>query len=554
MSTPYPAWLHHASCGSRRASAAASDRPLPLRLRGTRPAGIHAWGEPGSRQACRMDPRHGGAQIRFGQNVFLAARLRRRSSLHEPWAKHVPRPSAASLHHASTDCYSPVYLHDTSRLVSCQPGEEPQMTSYPDKSTANWVLGLASGTGVLVALDTLIVSTALTTIRRQLGASVADLEWTVNAYVLSFAVLLMTGAALGDRFGRKRMFASGLALFAVASAACALSDSAGWLIAARALQGAGAALMAPLALALLSTAFPPQARAKALGIFGGVVAFGIVLGPLVGGAVVEGISWRYAFWINVPIGLALTVLAVRRVPESHGPDPSIDLLGLALVTGAAFGIVWALVRGNSVGWGSSEVVVSLAAGVLLAGAFVGWELRVSKPMLPIRLFRARPFASGNTSMFFFWGAALASVFFLAASLACLGLIAKPDLPYGEFVVPLVLLGFGAALCLPATQSAVMSHVAPQLIGKASGTFTTLRQLGGAMGVAVSVAIFGVAGSYASPQAFSDGFGAAMGVAAGLAFAGAIAGLFAPSGRTQPAPAQPSPTPKQAESPTPSEKA
>lgn len=481
------------------------------------------------------------------------------------------------------------------------------MTSYPDKSTANWVLGLASGTGVLVALDTLIVSTALTTIRRQLGASVADLEWTVNAYVLSFAVLLMTGAALGDRFGRKRMFASGLALFAVASAACALSDTVGWLIAARALQGAGAALMAPLALALLSTAFPPQARAKALGIFGGVVAFGIVLGPLVGGAVVEGISWRYAFWINVPIGLALTVLAMRRVPESHGPDPSIDLPGLALVTGAVFGIVWALVRGNSVGWGSPEVVVSLAAGVLLAGAFVGWELRVSKPMLPIRLFRARPFASGNTSGFFFWGAVLASVFFLAqflqtaegngplgaglrlmpwgaamffvapvagsrirrfgerpfivaglfiqaVSLACLGLIAKPDLPYGEFVVPLVLLGFGAALCLPGTQSAVMSHVAPQNIGKASGTFITLRQLGGALGVAVSVAIFSVAGSYASPQAFSNGFGAAMGVAAGLAFAGAIAGLFAPSGRMQPAPAQPSPTPKQAESPTPSEKA
>jgi len=481
------------------------------------------------------------------------------------------------------------------------------MTSYPDKSTATWVLGLASGTGVLVALDTLIVSTALTTIRRQLGASVADLEWTVNAYVLSFAVLLMTGAALGDRFGRKRMFASGLALFAVASAACALSDTVGWLIAARALQGAGAALMAPLALALLSTAFPPQARAKALGIFGGVVAFGIVLGPLVGGAVVEGISWRYAFWINVPIGLALMVLAIRRVPESRGPDPSIDLPGLALVTGAVFGIVWALVRGNSVGWGSPEVVVSLAAGVLLAGAFVGWELRVSKPILPIRLFRARPFASGNTSGFFFWGAVLASVFFLAqflqtgegngplgaglrlmpwgaamffvapvagsrirrfgerpfivaglfiqaVSLACLGLIAKPDLPYGEFVVPLVLLGFGAALCLPGTQSAVMSHVAPQNIGKASGTFITLRQLGGALGVAVSVAIFSVAGSYASPQAFSDGFGAAMGVAAGLAFAGAIAGLFAPSGRTQPALAQPGPTPKQAESPTPSEKA
>src|SRR5262249_39743556 len=236
---------------------AASDRPLPF-----------LFGKP-----ALIDPRYGGAQIPFGQNAFLVARLRRRSSLHESWAKHV-------LDHTRPGCImqeallQSVYLHDPSRLASCQPGKEPRMTSYPDKSTANWVLGLASGTGVLVALDTLIVSTALTTIRRQLGASVADLEWTVNAYVLSLAVLLMTGAALGDRFGRKRMWAGGLALSAAASAACALSDSAGWLIAARALQGAGAALMAPLALALLSAAFPPAARAKALGIFGGVVAFG----------------------------------------------------------------------------------------------------------------------------------------------------------------------------------------------------------------------------------------------------------------------------------------
>jgi EmrB/QacA subfamily drug resistance transporter len=385
-----------------------------------------------------------------------------------------------------------------------------------------------------------------------------------------------------------------MGLFAVASAGCALTGTVGWLIAWRAVQGAGAALMFPLALALLGAAFPPQARAKALGIYGGIVSFGLVLGPLVGGAVVEGISWHYAFWINVPLGLLLMVLVIWRVPESHGPDPSIDLRGLVLVTGAAFGIVWALVRGNSIGWGSAEVVGALAAGLVLAVAFVAWELRAPRPMLPMQLFRGRPFASGNASMFFFWGESLTAVFFLAqflqtaqgygpldagirlmpwgaamffvaplvgsrirrygerpfavaglsiqaGCLVALALLAKPDLPYGEFVIPLILLGAGAALTLPATQSAVMSHIAPQNLGKAAGTFSTLRQLGGALGVAVAVAVFAAAGSYASPQAFSDGFAAAMGIAAGLAFAGAIAGMFAPTGAIAPM-TKPSPAP------------
>ena len=453
---------------------------------------------------------------------------------------------------------------------------------------ANWVLALTSIASLMVALDALVVSTALTTIRRDLHASLAGLEWTVNAYVLSLAVLLMTGAALGDRLGRKRLFRLGMGLFVVGSAACALAQSIGWLIAARAIQGAGAAVMMPLALALLSAAFPPEGRARALGIFGAVTGLGIVLGPLVGGAAVQGISWPWIFWLNVPIGIVTVALARGRIDESYGPDTALDLPGLALVTGGALGIVWALVRGNSVGWGTVEVVAALAAGIALALAFIGWELRAPRPMLPMGLFRSRPFTAGNASIFALWAAALSSVFFMAqflqiglhydafatglrlmpwgaaifvaapmagawirrvgerpfivggsllgaAGMAWIALIAKPALPYWQLVTPLVITGLGMSMVIPATQSAVMSHVAPQNIGKASGTFTTLRQLGGAFGVAIAVAAFAGAGGYESAQAFSDGFSAALGVSAALAFAAAIVGLLAP-GRPQAAPA------------------
>lgn len=210
-----------------------------------------------------------------------------------------------------------------------------------------WVLALTSAASLMVALDALVVSTALSTIRVHLAASLADLEWTVNGYVLSLAVLLMTGAALGDRLGRRRLFAAGMGLFTAASAACALAPDVGWLIAARAVQGAGAAVMMPLALALLSAGFPPGQRPRALGIFGAVTGLGVVLGPLVGGAVVQGLSWPWIFWLNVPVGLVTIALTRARISESFGPDSALDLAGLLLVTGGVFGIVWALVRGNS---------------------------------------------------------------------------------------------------------------------------------------------------------------------------------------------------------------
>jgi EmrB/QacA subfamily drug resistance transporter len=447
-------------------------------------------------------------------------------------------------------------------------------------SAQRWIVAVTAIASFMVALDMLVVATALSAIRADLGASLDQLEWTVNAYTLTFAVLLMTGAALGDRFGRRRMFTGGLGLFAAASVGCALAPDAGWLIAARAVQGAGAAVVMPLALTLLGGAFAPQARARALGIFSAVVGASVPLGPLVGGAVVEGISWSWIFWLNLPFALALIPLARSRLEESRGPDAALDLRGLALVSAAAFGLVWGLVRGNAAGWGSAEVVATLTLSVVLAVAFVACELRAREPMLPMRLFRARPFSGGNAAMFFLWASTFGAVFFLAqflqtslgsgpleaglqlmpwgamtfvvpriagaligrlgerpfvlagmalhtTAMAWIALIAEPDLAYVQLVAPMILSGAGIAMAIPAIQSAVLGSVAPRYIGKASGTLTTTRQLGGAFGVAILVAVFAGGGSYASAQTFSDGFGVALAASAVLGLGAAAAGLALP---------------------------
>src|SRR6516165_4238953 len=182
------------------------------------------------------------------------------------------------------------------------------MTEISDTAAKRWVLALTSAGSLMAVLDALVVATALNTMRIDLHASIEALQWTMNAYNLSFAVLLLTGAALGDRFGRRRTFVAGLVLFVAASAACALARSAGFLIAARAVQGAGAALVMPLAMALLSAAFPPQERGKALGVFSGLTGLALIAGPVVGGAVAESIAWQWIFWINIPIGLIAIAL------------------------------------------------------------------------------------------------------------------------------------------------------------------------------------------------------------------------------------------------------
>ena len=455
-----------------------------------------------------------------------------------------------------------------------------------------WALALASVASFMVVLDLLVVATALSTIRRDLGASIGQLEWMVNAYTLSFAVLLMTAAAVGDRFGRRRVFAIGLGVFAAGSAACALAPGADALIAARTVQGIGAAMVMPLALALLNAAVPPQRRGWAMGIFGSVTALAVVVGPVLGGAITQGIAWQWIFWLNVPIGLVTIPLALRRLEESYGPRVALDLPGMALGTGAALGLIWGLVRGSSAGWAGPEVTGTLTAGAVLAVAFTGWELRARAPMLPMRLFRIRSFSAGNAAVFlmnasitgavFFmaqflqaglgqdplgaglrllpWGVAplliapragrltdrigerplvLSGLLLLAVGFTWIAVIASPRLAYPAMLAPMVISSAGLGLAVPAVTKAVVGSVPRADIGKASGSFSMMRQLGGAFGVAIAAAVFAAAGRYTSPAAFSAGFAPAITAAAGLALAGALTSLALPGrpGRTQDAPAE-----------------
>jgi EmrB/QacA subfamily drug resistance transporter len=448
------------------------------------------------------------------------------------------------------------------------------------KTMTRWVVVLTAIGSLMAALDTLVVSTALNRIRLDLGASVGQLEWTVNAYNLSFAVLLITGAALGDRYGRRNLYAAGLALFALASAAGALAPNVGVLIGARALQGAGSALIMPLGLALLSAAFPHEKRGAAIGIFSAITGISVASGPLIGGAVVQGIDWQWIFWINVPIGLAAIPLVLTKMQESFGPDTGLDLRGLALVTLGALGTVWALVRANQVGWDSPEVVGTLIAGVLLMIAFVAWERRAREPMLSLELFRSRAFSAGNAAIFLTFASLFGAVFFFAQllqtglgyspletglrlipwtatfitiapvagtladkigerplmvtglALQALGmgwvaLIADAQMSYTQLLAPFIVAGVGVSMAIPAAQNSVVASVADQAIGKAAGANSMMRELGGVFGVAVAVAVFAAVGSYASPSAFVDGFTPAIGVAAGLSLAGASAGLALP---------------------------
>jgi EmrB/QacA subfamily drug resistance transporter len=451
-----------------------------------------------------------------------------------------------------------------------------------------WVLSLVSVASLMVVLDMLVVTTALNTIRVDLEASIEQLEWTINAFTLSFAVLLLPASALGDRLGRKRLFIAGLALFTVASAACALAPSTGWLIAARAVQGVGSAMIMPHAMALLGVAFPPAQRAKALGVFSSVTGLGTLGGPLVGGAITQGLAWQWIFWLNVPLGLVLIPLARARIPESTGTARSLDFGALALVTTGALGLVWGLVRGNLAGWASLEAGGSLAAGAVCMIAFVGWELRTREPMLPMRFFRSAAFSAGNASGFLLYGSLFGAAFLLAqflqitlqygpldagirmapwtftvffvaaiagalvnrvgerplivvgltlqaAGFGWIALIAGPYVDYRALITPLVVAGCGVSMAMPAAQNAVIGSVPPPSMGTAAGVFNTLRQLGGTFGIAILAAVFAGSGSYASPHAFSAGFTPAMGVAACMSLAAAIAGLWTPRRRSTKAP-------------------
>jgi len=444
------------------------------------------------------------------------------------------------------------------------------------KALTIWTFIVTSVAVFMVSLDNLVVTTALPVIKNDLGASLQGLEWTVNAYTLTFAVLLLTGAALGDRFGRKRMFLVGLAIFTLGSAAAALAPSIGWLIAARALQGVGGAIVTPLTLTILSGAVPPARRGLALGIWGGVSGLAVALGPVVGGAVVEGLSWQWIFWLNVPIGVVLLPIAWRRLSESKGANRALDLPGLGLASVGLLGVVWGLVRGNEHGWTSLGVAGPIAAGVVLLGAFVWWELRTPEPMVPMRFFRKRAFSAANvTSLLMSFGMfgaifllaqyfqvvqgysplqaglrtlpwtampifvapvagilsdrigarplLVAGMALMAAGLAWIAVVTTPTVAYGRLVPAFVMAGVGMSLYFAPVANLVLSTVRRNEEGKASGVNNTVREVGGVFGVAVLASVFSAAGSYASPQSFVDGMVPAIWVGA---VAVAIAGIAA----------------------------
>jgi EmrB/QacA subfamily drug resistance transporter len=444
-------------------------------------------------------------------------------------------------------------------------------------------LAIVSVALFMVTLDNLVVTNALVSIREDLGASLEELEWTVNAYTLSFAVFLLSAAALGDRLGRRRVFAVGIGIFTVASAAAALAPSTDALIAARALQGLGGAVIAPLSLTLLSEAFSAERRGLALGIWSGVSGLGVALGPVVGGAVVEGFSWQWIFWLNVPIGLALAPAAMRMLDESRGPNARLDLRGVALASTGLLGVVFGIVRAQALGWTSATVIGSIAVGALLLAAFVAWELRAPAPMLPMRLFRSRGFAATNgVSLAMFFGA-FGSIFLLAqffqvaqgyspleagirtlpwtampifvapvagvlsdrigsrplmaaglalqaTALAWLAVVTEPDVAYGLFVPAFVMAGTGMALVFAPSANAVLSSVRPEEAGQASGATNTIREVGGVLGVAVLATVFTSTGGFESPAAYVDGLIPAVWVGSAVLAVGALVALLVPGRR------------------------
>ena len=449
------------------------------------------------------------------------------------------------------------------------------------KTRTIWTFAITSAAVFMATLDNLVVTTALPVIREDLHATVESLEWTVNAYTLTFAVLLLTGAALGDRFGRRRMLAVGLAIFTVSSAAAALAPSAGVLIAARAAQGVGGAIITPLTLTILSAGVPANRRGAFIGGWSGIAGLAVAFGPLVGGAVVSGISWHWIFWLNVPIGIVLIPLALRRLDETYGPAAKLDLPGVALASTGLTGIVWGLVRGHGQGWTSPEIVISLVAGALVFALFVLWELRTAEPMLPMRFFQNRVFTLANVASLLMFFGMFGSIFLLsqffqtvqgyspigsglrilpwtimpmfvapiagalsdriggarlmgigltlqAGGLGSLAAISTPTTPYWRLVLPFMVSGIGMAMFWAPVANVVLAAVRPEEEGKASGAQNAIRELGGVFGVAVLASVWSHYGSYSTGQSFVDGMVPALWIGAIVVFLGAVAAFLIPS--------------------------
>jgi EmrB/QacA subfamily drug resistance transporter len=443
-----------------------------------------------------------------------------------------------------------------------------------------WTFVITSVALFMTQLDNLVVTTALPVIRLHLHASLSSLEWTVNAYTLTFAVFLLTGASLGERFGRRRLFLIGMVVFTAGSAAAALAPSAGWLIVARAVQGSGSAIVTPLTLTLLSAAVPVERRGAALGAWGAVAGLAISSGPLVGGAVVQGWSWQTIFWINVPIGLALLPVAWRRMDESYGSATKLDVTGVLLASTGLFGIVLGLVRANELGWSSSYVLTSLLTGTVLLAAFIRWELRAEQPMLPMRLFHSRGFSAANAASVLMFFGMFGSIFLLsqalqtmegysplgaglrmlpwtgmpivvaplagiladkigsrpvvatglalqAIGLAWLAAIVTPTASFTSLIPAFVISGMGMAMFFAPTANLVLSTVRRDEEGIASGAANAMREIGGVFGVAILASVFSQHGGYASPHTFQLGLRPAVFIGAAAVGLAALVLLLVP---------------------------
>jgi EmrB/QacA subfamily drug resistance transporter len=460
---------------------------------------------------------------------------------------------------------------------------EAEGRSSRASSRAVWAVVITGLALFMASLDNLVVSTALPVIRVHLHAGLSGLEWTVNAYTLTFAVLLLSAAAVGERFGRRRIFVLGIILFTTASAMAALSPNIAFLVTARAIQGAGGAMIMPLSLTLLSAAVPAHRRNMALGLWGAIGGAAVAIGPLVGGAVTTGWSWQYIFWLNVPVGAVLAPLAWWKLSESRGARARLDLVGVGLVSIGLFGVVLGLVRGNGHGWTSQSVVGSFVIGAVALATFVIWELRSTHPMLDIRLFRHRGFASVNVTAMLFSFGMFGSIFFLtqflqtvqglsplaagirvlpwtampmllapvvgmlaerwggkplvvsglvlqATGLTWLALLVTPTTPYVDMVVPFVVSGLGMTLFFVPLASLVLSAVPTALEGIASGANSAFRELGGVLGIAVLGAVFSAHGSYSSGASYVAGMTPAVYVGAAVVALGALSALIIPGRR------------------------
>ena len=448
-----------------------------------------------------------------------------------------------------------------------------------------WLAIVAASLPMFMAtLDNLVMTTALPVIRTDLHASVGQLSWFVNAYTLAFATFMLPAATLGDRLGRRRVMVGGIVLFTGASIAAALSTTSGALIAARAVEGLGAAAIMPLSLSLLAASVPERLRPAAIGIWGGVSGMGVALGPVIGGAVVQGISWQAIFWLNVPVAVVALPLLFAAVRESRGAGGRLDPFGTLLLGGAVFAGVWGIVHGNDDGWTSYRVLVPLVAAALLVPAYVLWARGRADAVLPLRLFSSRGFRVANGVSLLFTFGMFGTVFLLsqylqvvqgytplgagvrtlpwtaapmiAAPLAGIlagrvgvripltaGLvmqtvalvwfagITESHAAYPAFIPPLLLAGIGMGLTFAPTSTAVLEGLPETDFATASSANSTLREFGTALGVAVLIAVFQGAGGTISPSGYDGAIGPALLTAAGGLGVAVLVSLFAPGRRS-----------------------